>query len=54
MWHSKRGDFVDVENLLVNGVDLSICDSFGHDALYYAQQEHKHDVVELLQIWQVF
>jgi hypothetical protein len=53
MWHSKNGNFGEVENLLVSGVDPTIYDSFGYDALYYAEQEHKQDVVELLQKWKV-
>jgi hypothetical protein len=54
IWYSKKGNLVEVENLLVNDVEPTICDSFDHDALYYAQREHKQDVVELLQYWQVF
>jgi hypothetical protein len=53
MWHSKIGDFLGVENLLVNGVDSTICDIFGHNAIYYAQQKQCQDIVHLLQYWQV-
>jgi ankyrin repeat protein len=54
MCHSKTGNFVDVETLLVNGIDSRICDSHGNDALHYAQQEGNQKIVQLLLNWQVW
>jgi hypothetical protein len=49
----KRGNFLDVENLLASGVDSTVCDSSGRDALFYALQENRKDIVQLIQYWQV-